>query len=440
MRDIEKRLNSQSRAAEEALSFVLKEIFIENRPADRALAFYFKNHKYLGSRDRRLIYELLFSVFRWYGWLKKCVKINDLHEPQNKKEMLKILFLASMPILKENKGLIEHVDIWGKFLKINNKTSQFDTTFDLKRYKELLNEFTLDTKLEDSELLPSWVIDEFEPNIDIVKFLDWNQKRPPIWIRVNKHADKIVDEFAKNSILFEFHPLIKNAISIKESHISLYLLDSFKAGLFEIQDLASQCIGLACSPNSSQRWWDACAGAGGKTLQLSSLMNNKGKILSTDIREYKLDDLKRRAKRAQLSNIQCSEWNGKSLRPKKSHTFDGVLVDAPCSCSGTWRRNPDAKWRLSKQEVDDIVEIQKNILKHAESGVKKNGLLIYATCSVFKRENREVVDNFLAEHNDYRLEPFKNPITGMECSGMLQIMSWDGNSDSMFMAKLRKIN
>lgn len=440
MRDIEKRLTSQSRAAEEALLFVFKEIFIENRPADRALAFYFKEHKYLGSRDRRLIYEIVFSVFRWYGWLKKCVKISNLCEFQNKKELVKILFLASMPILQNNESLIEHVNIWGKFLNIKNKTSQFDKTFDLKKYKELLTEFAIDGKLEDFELIPGWIRDEFNPNIDIVKFLDWNQKRPPIWIRINGHLDKITDEFTKNNISFEFHPRIKNALSIKESHVSLYILDSFKAGLFEIQDLASQCIGLACAPNSSQRWWDACAGAGGKTLQLSSLMNNKGKILSTDIREYKLDDLKKRGKRAQISNIQCSEWNGKSLRAKKSHSFDGVLVDAPCSCSGTWRRNPDAKWRLSKEEVDGIVEIQKNILKHAESGVKKDGLLIYATCSVFERENRNVVEDFLMTHSDYKLEPFENPITGMECTGMLQVMPWDGDNDSMFIAKFKKIN
>ena len=182
--------------------------------------------------------------------------------------------------------------------------------------------------------------------------------------------------------------------------MNLYSLESFKNVLFEIQDIASQVIGLVSCAKPGERWWDCCAGAGGKSLQLSSMMQNKGRIVSSDIREYKLDDLKKRARRNEKSNIECRTWDGKALRNKKSESFDGVLADAPCSCSGTWRRNPDARWRSAPADVNELISIPSSILENTSSAVKNGGVLIYATCSVFDEENGDMVRNFLKKHPD----------------------------------------
>ncbi|MEM4248460.1 MAG: RsmB/NOP family class I SAM-dependent RNA methyltransferase, partial [Candidatus Nanoarchaeia archaeon] len=178
---------------------------------------------------------------------------------------------------------------------------------------------------------------------------------------------------------------------------------------------------------------------GGKSLQLSSMMKNKGTIVATDIREYKLDDLKKRARRAGISNIRTNYWNGNPPNPKKIHKFNGVLVDAPCSCSGTWRRNPDARWTTNKNEVSELADIQLKLLRNASIAVKESGTLVYATCSFFKKENEDVVEKFLSIcSSEFKLEPFINPFKNTLSDGMLRIYPWDSDCDCVFIAKFRR--
>jgi 16S rRNA (cytosine967-C5)-methyltransferase len=169
-------------------------------------------------------------------------------------------------------------------------------------------------------------------------------------------------------------------------------------------------------------------------------MQRRGSVIASDIREYKLDDLRKRARRAEFPNIICKEWDGKALRSKQQQKFDGVLVDAPCSCSGTWRRNPDARWTTTVADVNEIAALQLKILCNAAGGVKPGGTLIYATCSVMEIENRDVVEKFIQENKNFELEPFINPLNnGLTC-GMLQVYPWDANCDAMFVARLRRNN
>ena len=127
---------------------------------------------------------------------------------------------------------------------------------------------------------------------------------------------------------------MKKAIKLYNPRVNLYELKSFRAGNFEVQDLASQSLGFACQAKPGERWWDVCAGAGGKTMLLADHMQSKGLVVATDIREWKLQDLKKRAKRARFSNVTTKALK-KGRASSKNHTFDGVLVDAPCSCTGT---------------------------------------------------------------------------------------------------------
>ena len=231
---------------------------------------------------------------------------------------------------------------------------------------------------------------------------------------------------------------MEKAVAIENSRVNLFTLEAFKKGKFEVQDLASQCIGLAANPKRKSRWWDACAGAGGKTLQLADIMGRTGTVVASDIREYKLEDLRLRARRAGFPNIMTRAWDGKTVSPKQQHKFDGVLVDAPCSCGGVWRRNPDGRWILTPEEITEAAKLQYEILSAASPAVAPGGVLVYATCSLFPEENQEVVQKFLTAHPDFELESFAAPLTGETVDGMLQVYSFDGDCDCMFVARMRQ--
>jgi 16S rRNA (cytosine967-C5)-methyltransferase len=219
--------------------------------------------------------------------------------------------------------------------------------------------------------------------------------------------------------------------------VNLDTLPVYSEGRVEVQDLASQTVAMICAPSPGQRWWDVCAGGGGKSLHLAQLMKGKGVVTATDIQDRKLDELRRRARRGGFQNIQVKSWDGKPMRQKQA-TYDGVLVDAPCTCSGTWRRNPAMRWTARPGEKDEMAVIQRRILNTAVSGLKEGGVLVYATCSFFKRENEEVVEEFLAAHADFALEPYAHPLTGTPTPGTLQIWPWDGDCDAMFTARMRR--
>lgn len=205
----------------------------------------------------------------------------------------------------------------------------------------------------------------------------------------------------------------------------------YKTGQIEIQDLASQQIAAAVDCQPGMKVWDCCAGAGGKSLALASAMGTKGSVTATDVHAYKLDELSKRAKRAGFHNIRSFVWDGNStLRlpndVRRQGGFDRVLIDAPCSSSGTWRRNPDARWRFNTQDSLAQVELQQQILKFASQSVRPGGYCIYATCSWQVSENEAQVAEFLAQNPEFilRQQAF---IGGIQ-----------SNSDSMFYAVLER--
>lgn len=449
---LDKKLKTQSIVCKKAIQLFLQKSLIEKHPADKVIANFLRKNKQLGSRDRRIIMETAFSVFRWWGWLKEILpkEIGDKfhHIPEQQKSLelpdhviTQVLLCATL--LEINSTIPEIIVFyWARELGISWLPNIQDLPSEpVQRISKILK--ILDIKnlkdLELFDLIPYWIPNELPSKIDLIKLIKYFQERPPMWLRIqhNKPQELIIKlkEYFPNITV---HPIINNAIAIDNPRINLYSLEEFKNGLFEVQDLASQAIGLSCNPKPGERWWDTCAGAGGKSLQLASLMKNKGKIWATDIREYKLQDLKKRARKPGFSNFMCSYWDGKPLPHKKRYNFDGVLVDVPCTCSGTWRRNPDARWSISQQDIAEISALQLKLLQSAASGVKHGGKLIYATCSIFEKENQGVVHNFLKNDNNFELEPFLNPLTNENTSGMLQILPWDGNCDATFIAHFKR--
>lgn len=177
----------------------------------------------------------------------------------------------------------------------------------------------------------------------------------------------------------------------------------FKAGHFEVQDEASQLVSLLVGAEAGMKVIDFCAGAGGKTLAMAATMKNKGRILAWDNSEKRLKQLSPRLKRAGADNVQTHAIENESDQFIKRHkaSADRVLVDAPCSGSGTWRRNPDLKWRFTQKDLDEVRALQQAILESAARLVKPGGRLVYATCSLLQAENEDQIQRFLEKNNEF---------------------------------------
>jgi 16S rRNA (cytosine967-C5)-methyltransferase len=242
---------------------------------------------------------------------------------------------------------------------------------------------------------------------DLHRFVDMQHQSPPLWLRAQGTAtpERLQQELLQEGVQATLH---EQTALYARGGTGIHHTNAFKEGRLEIQDLASQHIAAIVAAKPGEKVWDACAGAGGKSLAIAARMNNKGVIVATDLHAYKLDELKRRAKRAELFNIRTFTWQGdEALRlPKEvaqQQGFDWVLIDAPCTSSGTWRRNPDARWRFSPQDTSELVRLQQQILHHASAAVRINGHLVYATCSWQLSENEQQVAEFLHQHPEYSL-------------------------------------
>lgn len=263
----------------------------------------------------------------------------------------------------------------------------------------------------------------------LIEFLEKKNQQPPVWLRIQKNItpEELLKSLQSQGVEVSMDEQgnlgLQGGRGVNHS-------DEYKQGVIEIQDLASQFIAKTVEVKPGQKVWDVCAGAGGKSLAIASNMNNKGMLLATDLHQYKLDEVKRRAKLAEIFNIRTFTWNAdEPLRlPKEvaqQQGFDWILVDAPCSASGTWRRNPDALWRFSEKDTKELCQLQQKILHQSQFALRKNGHLVYATCSWTLDENEKQIEQFLQSHPEFTL--VKQTILG----------SPELNADTMFVAVMK---
>ena len=408
-----------------------RQVLVDGKPLDRCLSGFFRLEKKFGSKDRAFLSEACFAFFRWYGWIRRCLPGGQLPEFPDEN------FRRAMAAALHLDGAAAHpvLTLWGG--RLSSSAPLPDASFAIKaRWVEgSLGGGPASWK----ELVPDWFLAEIPaecPQEELVKIL---QQRPPIWLRIQR-ADPA-------AVIAELHalglqpetplPSLPKAVRLKRSKINLYDLPPYREGRLEVQDLASQCIGAACLARPGQRWLDLCAGAGGKTLLLADALDNRGAIVATDKRAWKLLDLKKRARRAGFGNIQPRELKGGKASSNDA-TFDGVLVDAPCSCTGTWRRNPDGRWTSKPGDIAELVTLQAEILGKAAKQVKPGGVLIYATCSLARAENEEQIEHFLKLHPGFVLEDFPHPASGAATGGLLSILPALADNDAMFVARMKK--
>ena len=214
---------------------------------------------------------------------------------------------------------------------------------------------------------------------------------------------------------------------IMEERQNVFQLPEFKEGMFEVQDAGSQAISTFANPTPGMRIIDACAGGGGKTLHLAALIQNKGRIISMDTEQWKLDELKKRARRAGVSTVETRVIDSSKVIKRLEKTADLVLLDVPCSGLGVLKRNPDAKWKLSPAFIDDVRKAQADILTSYSAMVKPGGSLVYATCSILYSENEDQVKKFLEGNTSFELQKERRiwPSEGF---------------DGFYMAQFKRIN
>jgi len=453
------RVITQARTTAQFVLQALMRSLLERTPADRCLRDIFGANHQLGSRDRRIISETLFSVLRWWGWLRKLAPAYFLRAIENGETTAPLHVtdwngvLAAAWLLENRFDLPPSVMHWlreaGLYPELFEDTPTDTPIANRRRY---LRPFFQKAKLDMppltlDELLPEWIQELLAPEekVDYKKLVEWMQQRPPVWIRAQvTDQDRLRANIERESE-YAVHPVsherLRGALCIRHTGTNLRALPAFQEGRFEIQDLASQCVAHVCAPKPGEQWWDACAGGGGKALHLAYLMHNRGIVDATDLREFKLDELRLRARRDHFNNIHTRVWKGNE-KDVPIDRYDGVLVDTPCSCSGTWRRTPDGRWNTRPDSIAEFTALQKQLLDAAALAVKPGGTLVYSTCSMFRAENQAIVEAFLDAHPQFILAPHLNPLDGTECDGMTQIWPWQGDCDAMFTAKFtrRKTN
>ncbi|MCG9737761.1 RsmB/NOP family class I SAM-dependent RNA methyltransferase [Shewanella insulae] len=449
-------LNAQSGAEKRALSYsqTIHKLFCQTLqsklPGDRILADYFRAHKKHGSKDRRVIRETLFGLFRWHGWLKLIPLKDDSQQAITEQWFAQLALTATL----EAHSWQDIVSAWRGFAGLGEPAinAQADSgsgsgsnsgsdSGALEAKQDLLTAAFPGQAFPLTALAPDWFWAHFDQDSDKQKRLvESLSTRPPIWGRLQgislaKAQAKLIEQgiAASGSDYFD------DAINLGHKSINLNGVALYSQGKLEIQDLGSQVIGNICAPRADESWWDACSGAGGKSLQLRSLMlqqdkGAKGSVVASDIRRKPLEELSKRAKRAGFGQISTQPWQSDALPVAAGH-FDGVLVDAPCSCTGTWRRNPDMRWLDDASAITDKANLQLDILCRACEAVRPGGVLVYATCSISPVENQQVIEAFLAKRPDFSLQTLTHPFTG-EATQMLTVLPYQADSDGMFVAKM----
>ncbi len=408
----------------------------EGKRADRAIAQELRLRRDLALPDHRFVSRAVFALFRWAGW------IDTLHLDRIEARMLLAWLLDSTQVHPVCR-------IWARNLEKDpsrlvpvgdapNWTARADGWKRLNEGRVVVG--------DPWKLFPDWLRDQLPlppgvgtPKLRFLQFLESLQKPAPLWVRAQvAEPDVLWKELTAAGIKPWIHRKLTFAAKV-ENDADLHHIPAFERGDLEIQDLAAQFVGMVCDPDSGERWWDVCAGAGGKAIHLAAMMKGKGQVIASDVNENRIKEAVRRARRSPFRNITTKHWDGKHV-VGKSGKYDGVLVDAPCSAIGTWRRNPDARWSLRKDAIARLAETQLQILGLGSKGVRPGGTLVYSVCTVTLAETRNVVAAFLAAHPEFQLDPFPHPVTGLATDGTLQVWPHEADSDAMYIARFVRSN
>lgn len=390
----------------EAIANALYSILVDKKRATRVLEKTVEKQRKWGSRDRKIFYEATFSILRWKRLYSKLSNLDaDQFSPWSWIKCWCLLQQIPLPDWKE---------------------------MDCPPYasKEVL-EKQLFSNPAIKKSYPDWLYKQItsELNENAERTLDALNTQADISLRVNTlltSTEKLQKSLEDNhQITTAKHEYFPNALMLPKGR-KLINNSLYRSGHFEIQDANSQQIAPFCQVKPHQRVIDLCAGAGGKTLHLAALMQNKGTIKAFDVETHKLRELRHRIKRAQVNCVEPQHISKTFTGEDLQDWADVVLIDAPCSGLGTVKRKPEIKWNLTSQQLSDWQTTQRKLLSLAQQLLKNNGTLVYATCSILPSENEHQVEWFLQEYPNFLLETMET------------IPAYTSTFDGFFMARMKK--
>ncbi len=414
---------------------ILKEVFERHRPASEALKDWGKAHRFAGSTDRHAIGTLVYDCLR---------KRNSLSARMGDGRP-RALALAAL------------VDLWGRsaeqVAELASETHGPGVLTDVET-TALTRALRSDLPVKVSGDLPEWLVPSFEASFGNRAAEEGAAlaSRAPVDLRVNTlQTDRATVLEALSRFGAVAGPLSPHCVRMaapgpETRNANVEAEPAHGKGWYEVQDAASQVAAMLSGAAPGETVADICAGAGGKTLALAAMMQNQGKLVAHDSDRHRLRPIFERLTRAGVQNVEVlAAQDGGKLAES---SFDCVLIDAPCSGSGAWRRKPDAKWRLTEKQLQQRLKDQRQVLENGARLAKQGGRLVYITCSVLKEENSDQVAQFLAQHPEFKLIAFgeqwkkaigtKPPVSADGSKQTLLLTPAQHDTDGFFVAVMRK--
>ncbi|WP_040400371.1 RsmB/NOP family class I SAM-dependent RNA methyltransferase [Cecembia lonarensis] len=381
----------------------IDEIFNQNRYADKVIEKTLKSNPKWGARDRAFVAETIYEMVRWWRLINEVSPSKDLYH-----------LFGTYWLLQGNK-----LPDWREFngLDAYKIKTKYEKVKDIRALKQSIPDWL-------DQMGAALLGDKWDEEIDTL-----NQQASVV-IRVNTlkiSREELMNRLAQDGIETYSPKGYKDALVLAKRQ-NIFKNQAFKDGLFEVQDASSQLVAAALEVEPGMRVIDACAGAGGKSLHLAALMENKGRILSMDVEGWKLQNTKLRARRNGVSIIEPRVIEGSKTIKRLNESADRVLLDVPCSGLGVLKRNPDTKWKLSPESIEKVQKMQQEILQNYASMVKPEGLLVYATCSILPSENQLQVEKFLSSEKGKDFELMEDQ----------KVLAHESGFDGFYIAKLKR--
>ncbi|MBT0809829.1 RsmB/NOP family class I SAM-dependent RNA methyltransferase [Litoribacter ruber] len=380
----------------------LDEIFFNNKYADKVIEKTLKSNPKWGARDRGFIAESVYEMVRWWRLINEVSPSDDIFH-----------LFATYWLMQGNT-----LPPWREFEGVD--ASRIKYNYDTIRERAIL------------QSIPDWM-DEMGENLLGDKWdeeLDTLNQQAQVVIRANSlktTKEDLMNRLGEDGVETYAPKGYRDALVLAKRQ-NIFRHPAFKEGLFEVQDASSQLVASALEVEPGMRVIDACAGAGGKSLHLAALMENKGRILSMDIEEWKLKNTKLRARRAGVSIIEPRVIESNKTIKRLAESADRLLLDVPCSGLGVLKRNPDTKWKLTPESISKVQEVQQEIIQDYSSMLKPGGMMVYATCSILPTENQLQVEKFLNSEKG----------KGFELISDEKVLAHESGFDGFYIARLKK--
>lgn len=404
----------------------------------------------LEPRDRALCHELVMGVLRWQLWLDRLAEHFTKRPTADLDVAIRLIlrlglyqlrFLSRVPasaIVNESVNLVYRARLRSAGAFVNAVLRRAARELDVDPAQGMADPLE---RLAVSTSHPAWLIERWTRAFgreETEAFARANNQPAPVAFRVvtqRASEDEVITQLRANGAKLEPSKIAKHAWRITDN--GPLFAELVSSGQIYVQDEASQKVTQVLDAQAGERVLDLCAAPGSKTTQIADALNDTGVVIASDLHAHRLRTVRDTTKLHSLSNVHCLTLDGLEPLPFRENSFDRVLVDAPCSGTGTFRRNPEIRWRISADDIDDLASRQKRLLLNAALLVKPGGRLVYSTCSVEPEENESVVQTFLENNINFSLLPL--PLRNL-LSGAGTSRSWPQHhdTDGFFVASLQR--